>query len=260
MERLALDDGNRERHAEKRAEWEMRAEEAADAVAAAEPADAFVPAGTLEEAEEFAKGLGVKFAVFGDMSVEVANLANRALMTLPAEAMPKAVSSVRNLQKAVDRKFGKLKDFHGVTVDMHSDINFYRVTGDMNMVDFDGGVCIGLNIPKGRGLSGIAERKKAFNAEWKAKTGHTWYFNESGETVPFHEVGHAYAKRFGLPPGFENAARKWADESGCDMLANPDEAWAEAWAAYYTGEGRLPEEIEEFIAKASKGRERSLTA
>lgn len=33
----------------------------------------------------------------------------------------------------------------------------------------------------------------------------------------------------------------------CDMISNPEEAWAEAWAAYHTGANELPDYIRKFI-------------
>ena len=84
-----------------------------------------------------------------------------------------------------------------------------------------------------------------------SKYGRKWFFNETGEATPFHEMGHVYANVKGLPKGFEQAAERWAKASGCDMLKKPGEAWAEAWAAYHTNNKDLPDYIADYIKAAT---------
>jgi hypothetical protein len=99
----------------------------------------------------------------------------------------------------------------------------------------------------------ITAAKQAAQARYKAKYGRSWFFNEVGETTPFHEMGHVFERKNDLPYGFDYAATKWANQSQCDMLKDPHEAWAEAWASYHTGINvdKIPEEVLEYIRKAS---------
>ena len=96
---------------------------------------------------------------------------------------------------------------------------------------------------KGGTLDSIAKKKAEFNEQYRKQTGHNWYFNESGESVPFHEMGHVYENQVGLPDGFEADAKRWASESKCDMLNNPEEAWG----AYHTKNDELPSYIAKHV-------------
>ncbi len=204
---------------------------------------------TTEQAEAVAMKSGVHFAYYSDMPLEVANTINRAISTLPESMRPRSVTSAKTLQTALGRKFGSGRSFHGVTINDMA--NFYRVTRNRADLDMEIGWRVGINISKGQSLASIAKKKAAFNARYKRETGSTWYFNESGESVPFHEMGHVYARQAGLPAGFEEDARRWAAESRCAMVKDPHEAWAEAWGAYHTGNKELPEYIARHIEEAT---------
>ena len=203
-----------------------------------------------EQAASIARKLGVHFADYSDIPMEAANACNRALVTLPEKLRPRSVTSAKALETAMDMKFGgKRRAYHGVTV--KEEANFYKVTGNRADADFDFGWRVGINIRKGGTLDSIAKKKTEFNEQYRKQTGRTWYFNESGESVPFHEMGHVYAKQAGLPKGFEADAKRWASESKCDMLNNPEEAWAEAWGAYHTRNDELPDYIAKHIENAT---------
>ncbi|MCD8090347.1 MAG: hypothetical protein LUD81_06965, partial [Clostridiales bacterium] len=209
-------------------------------------ADDFVQAKTKNEAVQFAEDNGVKFAVYDDIPLETANIINNALMTLPEEARPKSISSVKNLQKAYGSKIRNSKEFYGVSVNTTETINFGN-----GRYDFDGGEMIGINTTTYKTLESISARKEKVQAAYIKKTGNKWFFNETGEATVYHEFGHAYENYYGLPTGFESDAKRWLKESGCDILKSSKEAWAEAWGAYHTGNKDLPDYISKYIEKAT---------
>lgn len=69
-----------------------------------------------------------------------------------------------------------------------------------------------------------------------ARTGHHWRFNTDGKSTTFHEIGHVLTKTLSIIRfKWQTIAKKWAEESQCDILKTPSEAFAEAWAARNTG-------------------------
>ncbi len=210
----------------------------------------FIPAKTKQEAEDFARQKGVKYADYSKLPIDTANDINRALETLPDDVRPVFVGDSSTLEKYWGGKLPRSsKQYYGVTIDTFDGIHL----GIGNGIDFDtNGQMVGISYSY-RTADKITAAKEAAQARYQAKhNGHTWFFNVSGETTPFHEMGHVYANAKGLPNGFEYAATKWANEAKCDMLSKPSEAWAEAWASYHTGVNidKVPEYILEFIRKA----------
>lgn len=207
----------------------------------------FVPAKTIEEAAKVANDLGVKYVVYDDLPLETANLFNQALMTIPEDVRPVFVGDSKNLEKYWGAKLKRShKDFYGVSVDVFDAIHLGE--GKYDFDTYGNMVAISSHY---KTADKITKAKLKAQADYMQKHGTKWFFNEKGESTPFHEMGHAYAAKKGLPDGFESAAAKWAKESGCDMLKKPSEAWAEAWAAYYTKNPDLPDYISEFVEKAA---------
>jgi hypothetical protein len=205
---------------------------------------------TTAEAVTYAQKLGVYYANYSDLPLEAANICNRAIATLPENLRPRSVTSAKSLEKAMDRKFGNGRTYHGITI--NESANFYLITKNRSDLDMETGWRVGINIGKNQNLDSIATKKSAFNNQYKKETGRTWYFNESGESVAYHEMGHVYEKQVGLPNGFEADAARWASEAKCDMLTSPNEAWAEAWGAYHTGNKELPSYISKYIEEATE--------
>ena len=217
----------------------------------------FTPAKTREEAEGYARNKGVKYADYKGLPIETANALNMALDTLPDDVRPVFVGASNTLEQYWGGKLKRRsKDYYGVTIDTFDgvvNLGIDEITGKMRQ-DFDArGYMVGISssyttpdkIKKSKGL---------FNDKYTAKyPGHTWFFNVDGETTPVHEMGHVYAKVKGLPKGFDQAATKWATESKCDMLTNPEEAWSEAWASYHTGVNvdKVPDDVLDFIRKVA---------
>ena len=210
--------------------------------------DNFVPAKTKQEAEDYAKQKGVKYADYSKLPLDTANEMNRALETLPDDVRPVFVGDSSTLEKYWGGKLPRSSSqYYGVTIDTFNGIHLGAGKG----IDFDtNGQMVGISYSY-RTADKITAAKEAAQARYTERhNGHTWFFNVSGETTPFHEMGHVYANAKGIPKGFEYAATKWADETKCDMISKPSEAWAEAWAAYHTGSNKLPDYIRKFIEDA----------
>lgn len=221
---------------------------AAETIKVQESKARFIPAKTKQEAETFAKQNGVKYADYSKLPIETANEINRALKTLPDDVRPVFVGDSSALEKYWGGKLPRSsKQYYGVTIDTFDGIHLGAEKG----IDFDtNGQMVGISYSY-RTADKITAAKEAAQARYQAKhIGHTWFFNVSGETTPFHEMGHVYANAKGLPKGFEYAATKWSNETKCDMISKPSEAWAEAWAAYHTGTNELPDYIRKFIEDA----------
>ncbi len=207
----------------------------------------FIPAKSIEEATTVAKELGVKYAIYDDLPLETANLFNEALLTIPKEARPVFVGSSKSLEQYRGAKLPRTsKNYYGVSI-YTTDIRL-----GMNEYDWDTyGNMVGISSYYKTAGKITTAKQAAQEAYMKKHDGAKWFFNEYGESTLFHEMGHAYADKYGLPDGFEMAAERWAKESGCDMLKKVNEAWAEAWGAYHTKNPDLPDYISEYIKAAS---------
>ena len=204
----------------------------------------YTPAKTIKEAAEFAKSSGVKYAYYDDMPLDTANLMNRALLTLPEDIRPEFIGMSKDMERVSRVKFSRSsKQYYGVSLEV-MDMYF----GD-GKYDFDGGNMVGISSYY-KTTAKITKAKAQAQEAYVKKYGRKWFFNEDGESTPFHEMGHVYANKKGLPKGFEEDALRWCKESGCDMLKKPSEAWAEAWAAYHTQKADLPDYIKRYIKDA----------
>ena len=211
----------------------------------------FKKAETIEEAISQANDLGVKYAQFGKMPLEQAQNAVEAVRTLPRDCVPKAIANGADVQTLTDRPLGRKADqWWGVTYD-------YRLFSLRTMqlgyptTDIDGGLIVGLNTTKFKTMESLTKAKIATNEKYFAKTGRYWNFNTDGRATAFHEIGHCYVDVRGLPKDWERLSAQWAEESMCDLLKKPDEAFAEAWAAFHLGDKRLPSYISDIIRELS---------
>ena len=207
---------------------------------------------TVKEAEQWARDNGVKFASYEKFDLETATTINNALNTLPDGVRPLSVTDYTTFKQGFGTQQWKVvsrgrKDAntYGVTVDTIGSVNF----GNGNLFP-DGGVMVGFNTRNFKNAAAIQTSKDTTNAAYKARTGNEWHFNKTGDSTYYHEIGHVYAKVKGIPDGFSQASSKWHKESGCDILRSDSEAWAEAWAAYHTGNTSLPGYIAQYIANA----------
>ena len=201
------------------------------------------PPATTEDAIRTAHDLGVKYAQFEKMPLEQVNNAIDAVRTLPKDCVPKVIASGKDVSTVTGRPIGRKADqWWGVTYD-YREFSLRTMQLGYDATDFDGGLIVGLNTQKFKTLDALTKAKKATNDAYFAKTGRYWSFNTDGKATAYHEIGHCFADVRGLPNGWEDASARWAEESSCDLLKKPDEAFAEAWAAYHLGDKRLPDYI-----------------
>jgi hypothetical protein len=120
--------------------------------------------------------------------------------------------------------------------------------------DYEGGLLVGFNTTKYKKLDALTKAKEANNEKYFAKTGRYWSFNTDGRATAYHEFGHCFVDVRGLPKNWESISAKWAEESKCDILKKPDEAFAEAWAAFHLADERLPDYISDAIIEAIGGK------
>ena len=202
---------------------------------------------TTESAIKTANDLGVKYAQFEKMPLEQVNNAIDAVRTLPKDCVPKVIASGKDVSTVTGRPLGRKADqWWGVTYDYRA-FSLRTMQLGYDSTDFDGGLIVGLNTQKFKTLDALTKAKKDTNDAYFAKTGRYWSFNTDGKATAYHEIGHCFADVRGLPKGWEDASARWADESACDLLKKPDEAFAEAWAAYHLGDKRLPDYISAII-------------
>lgn len=218
-------------------------------VSAVEETSGFKQAKTIEEAEKFALENGVRHVDYSDLPLETANLLNEAAMTLPEDIRPAYIGSGKSVQKVTGKKFPrKEKEYYGV----HMDVLQMHFGEYPNIeYDFEGGNVVGISTAY-KTPEKIHKSKVEGNKAYAEKhDGHTQFFNEDGRSTAFHEMGHIYADKKGIPEGFASDAERWLKESKCDMLKSTDEAWAEAWGAYHTKNPDLPDYIAEYVEKVS---------
>lgn len=202
---------------------------------------------TTKSAIKTANDLGVKYAQFEKMPLEQVNNAIDAVRTLPKDCVPKVIASGKDVSTVTGRPLGRKADqWWGVTYDYRA-FSLRTMQLGYDATDFDGGLIVGLNTQKFKTLDALTKAKKATNDAYFAKTGRYWSFNTDGKATAYHEIGHCFADVRGLPKGFDEASARWAEESACDLLKKPDEAFAEAWAAYHLGDSRLPDYISAII-------------
>ena len=205
------------------------------------------PPATTEDAIRTAHDLGVKYAQFEKMPLEQVSNAIDAVRTLPKDCVPKVIASGKDVSLVTGRPLGRKADqWWGVTYD-YRDFSLRTMYLGYDKTDFDGGLIVGLNTQKFKTLDALTKAKKSTNDAYFAKTGRYWSFNTDGKATAYHEIGHCFADVRGLPKGWEDASARWAEESACDLLKKPDEAFAEAWAAYHLGDKRLPDYISAII-------------
>lgn len=211
-------------------------------------------AASVADGIALAESKGVKYARFDKMNLEQVNNILNAVDTLPQDCRPAMIANGKDISTATGRPLGRKADqWWGVTYD-------YRQFGIRTMqlgydkTDYDGGILVGLNTQKFKSIDDITKAKEKNNEKYRAKTGNDWSFNTDGRATAYHEFGHCVVDVRGLPDNWESISSAWAEESKCDILKTPDEAFAEAWAAYHLGDERLPQNIAEIIQKIAEGK------
>lgn len=183
-----------------------------------------------DEAIKYARDIGIHYPQFKNMPLDHVNNVINAIQTLPEDCRPAAVANGKETAMMTGLPIKRKADqWWGVTY------------------DFNGGQLVGLNTGKFKTFEKLTSAKRKNNAEYFEKTGRYWSFNEDGAATAYHEMGHCYANVRGLPNGWAEISKEWAETSKCDLLKSPDEAFAEAWAAYHMGNTKLPENIANII-------------
>lgn len=243
LEKYSLDPENKKYYEAKADQWNRQAQMLS-----------FTPAKTMEEAQKTAEHLGVKYAVYDNLSLDMANELNRALETLPEDIRPVFVGDSASLESYRGAKLPRTSNhFYGVHIDVPPEgLLLGRDSSGRMQYDFEvQGQMVGIS-KKFNSSEKIAKSKVAEQKKYVQKHENRWFFNEDGGSTPYHEMGHVYADAKGIPNGFERDAERWARESGCDVLKNKTEAWCEAWGAYHTNNPELPDYIAKYIESATE--------
>lgn len=207
-------------------------------------------ASSISEAIEIATNKGVRYARFEKMDLAQVNNMLNAVDTLPDDCKPAMIANGKDISLATQRPLGRKADqWWGVTYD-YRDFSIATMHLGYDTTDYNGGLLVGFNTTKYKTLDTLTKAKVENNKKYFTKTGRNWSFNTDGRATAYHEFGHCFVDVRGLPKDWELLSEKWAEESKCDVLRKPDEAFAEAWAAFYLGDERLPKYISDAIIEA----------
>ena len=198
-----------------------------------------------ETAEKFlTQKLKVREVNYKSFPPDMAEEMNKAIATLPEDRRPIFVGNASEAYKRAGlERDRQLKTFYGVNL-------------SSDKFGEEGEYIIGINTQKYKSFESIEKRKKEVEAAYQKKTGKKYFFNLSGKATLYHEAGHVYLNKGVLPAGFGLAAERWYRESGYESIkpnnegfgGKYDEAFAEAWAGYFTKNPELPDYIAKFIS------------
>ena len=204
---------------------------------------------TIEEAQEYAKKLGVEYPDYSKFTVERTNNMNMALSTLPDDSMPYVVTDLQKYTLVTGTPLGKAqKSGYACTVTPY-EIDLKRAgIADVPKSIGSGNTIVAVNIRNYKTIDSITESKaKSEELVVSRHLGKSYHFNKDGKATDYHECGHVYANKYGLPKAWEAYAEQWYRETDCIILKSPSEAWAEAYAAYYTHADDLPQYIRRYF-------------
>ena len=241
-----LDDGSAIHYKKQNTDSDSRQEEMNNPQAVS-AASSFVPAKTVQEAQEYAQELGVKYADYSKFTPERANNVNMAISTLPDGAVPVLVTDLQKYTKVTGAPLGRAqKNGYAVTVAPY-EIDPSAVGVDAPRIEASGETIVAFNTRNYKTLDSLTEAKRGFNERYSQRYGSRWHFNMDGAATDFHECGHVYQNKYGLPMGFSADVERWQRETGLGLLKSDSEAWAEAYGAYYTHREDLPDYIRRYF-------------
>lgn len=204
---------------------------------------------TIEEAQAYAKKLGVEYPDYSKFTIERANNMNKALSTLPDDSEPYVVTDLQKYTAVTGAPLDKrAKNGYACTVTPY-EIDLKRAKiADTPRISGSGDTVVAVNTKTYKTLDSITESKaRSEELIVSRNLGKAYHFNTDGKATDFHECGHVYASKHGLPMAFSADADRWYRETGCELLKSPSEAWAEAYAAYYTHADDLPSYIRRYF-------------
>ena len=211
----------------------------------------FKNAESIEEAQAYARSIGVEHPDYSKFSLERANNMNIALSTLPDDSMPYVVTDLQKYTSVTGAPLGKAqKNGYACTVTPY-EIDLQRAgIADIPRTVGSGNTIVAVNTRNYKTIDSITESKaKSEEIALSRNLGKSYHFNKDGKATDFHECGHIYEAKHGIPTGFSAYADQWYKETGCIMLKTTSEAWAEAYAAYYTHADDLPPYIRRYFDK-----------
>ena len=207
----------------------------------------FTPAKTVQEAQEYAQKLGVKYADYSKFTPERANNLNMAISTLPDDSAPVLVTDLQKYTKVTGAPLGKAQNnAYAVTVAPY-EINPSAVGANAPLIEASGESVVAVNTRSFKSIDSLTKTKQEVNEKYVQRYGHGWHFNTDGAVTDFHECGHVYQNKYGLPTAFGADAARWQRETGLGILKSTNEAWAEAYGAYYTHREDLPDYIRRYF-------------
>lgn len=226
---------------------EMNKSQATHAPQAVSAASSFTPAKTVQEAQEYAQKLGVKYADYSKFTPERANNLNMAISTLPDDSAPVLVTDLQKYTKVTGAPLGRAQNnAYAVTVAPY-EINPSAVNINAPSIDGSGEAIVAVNTRSFKSIDSLTKTKQEVNEKYVQRYGHGWHFNTDGAVTDFHECGHVYQNKYGLPTAFGADAARWQRETGLGILKSTNEAWAEAYGAYYTHREDLPDYIRRYF-------------
>jgi hypothetical protein len=205
----------------------------------------FKPAKTIQEGEEIAKQLGVKYPDYSKMTIEHVNEINKSLAEIRPLYRPKYITDMRTYFNSTGQKRTRnYKTVYGLS----SRFSAFKYKGKHI---FEGGEAVALNVKDYKTFNDIAKRKKEINKFYKERHGNDWFLNTEGKQVIKHELGHKIKDELtrAQEVDFKFLLNNWKTKRKLpDMMDNINEAFAETWAAYKTGKTEdMPKKLIEFL-------------
>ena len=206
--------------------------------------------------ENYTKKLGVKITNLKDFTPEIIQVINEAIETLPINDRPEYITSFKQAIKDGDfynELTQRSKKSYGLSWNIHK----LHKNNDNKYTETNTAVFFNSKYKK---LEDIEKKKKEYNLN--NFTGKPYYFNTNGKATFFHEMGHQFEQKHGIDEEFKKLADKWANSTDFGNIkkveygrikenqgANYKEAFAEAWAGYYTNNNQLPDYIKKYFDK-----------
>ena len=218
---------------------------------------------SVSDAKKWMEANGVVNVKFENLPLDYANEITKAIAALPQRLKKDlVVGDFAQFQKATGRKF-KTKVGHNFGVSNVIPKSFTKAPElklsfqELKKRQLENYRVIGLNTKRYKSLQEMTDAKISTNRKWIEQQGRPFHFNTTGESLIHHEFGHLVQRILTAEQKtrFNNLTEKWLKKEPTEYLRKKTEwdefygeAFAEAWAAYQTGQkSRLPDYIVEFL-------------